>query len=24
LRQGLYPVVPSSVVNWPYECVALG
>jgi hypothetical protein len=24
LRQGLYPIVPSSVVNWPHECVALG
>lgn len=23
LRHGLYPIVPSSVVNWPYECVVL-
>jgi LmbE family N-acetylglucosaminyl deacetylase len=23
LRPGLYPVVPSSVVNWPHECVVL-
>jgi LmbE family N-acetylglucosaminyl deacetylase len=23
LRQGLYPVVPLSVVNWPYECVVV-
>jgi hypothetical protein len=21
LRPGLYPVLPESVVNWPYECV---
>ena len=23
MRPGLYPVVPSSVVNWPHECVVL-
>jgi LmbE family N-acetylglucosaminyl deacetylase len=23
LRQGLYPIVPLSVVNWPHECVVV-
>ena len=23
LRQGLYPVVPQSALNWPHECVVL-